>query len=211
MQVQSADLSASAFSRTSPQKRFVMIGIVGAIHVAAIYAVATGMLHPTKLFVPPDLVAVPVPDTPPPTKTDTDLPKNIEETFDKPRQPVAIPPDFTIDQPRINTIVTTRHVDPPPPQPSPAQGITNTHTIPPYPEFAIRALQSGTVTLRLGIGADGNVTSAEVANSSGSVTLDEAAVAWVKSHWRYHPATREGTAVASTTMAAVKFDLKNAR
>ncbi len=211
MQVQSADLKASAFSRTSPQKRIVMIGIVGAIHIAAIYAVATGMVHPAKLFVPPDLVAVPIPDKPPPTKTNTDTSKHIEDSFIKLNQVVAVPPDFTIDQPRINTIVTTTHVDPPPPQPSPAQGIMNTHTIPPYPEIAIRNQQAGTVTLRLGVGPDGTVTSAEVAISSGSMTLDEAAVAWVKSHWRYRPATRDGTAVAANTMAAVKFDLKNAR
>ena len=91
-----------------------------------------------------------------------------------------------------------------------AVGITSTHTTPPYPSNDARLGRQGTVTLGLSIDASGLVTDAQVLASSGSDTLDEAAIAWVKSHWRYQPATHDGVAVATTTKAAIRFDLKNA-
>jgi TonB family protein len=46
-----------------------------------------------------------------------------------------------------------------------------------------------------------------VVSSSGHADLDEAAVAWVKSHWRYQPAMQNGGAVPATTNAVVTFTL----
>ena len=40
---------------------------------------------------------------------------------------------------------------------------------------------------------------------------DRTAADWVKAHWRYNPAVQAGVAVASTTMALVNFNLRNAR
>jgi protein TonB len=54
------------------------------------------------------------------------------------------------------------------------------------------------------------VTNATVEKSSGSSRLDQAAITWVIQNWRYEPATKNGIPVATTTEAAVKFDLRNA-
>jgi TonB family protein len=91
-----------------------------------------------------------------------------------------------------------------------ARGVMTTHTTPPYPSIEARLGHAGTVTLRLSVSADGSVIDAQVENSSGSSALDQAAIAWVKEHWRYTPATHDGTAVPATTEAAIRFDLKNA-
>lgn len=96
---------------------------------------------------------------------------------------------------------------------NPDQGpraIGATHTTPPYPSVEARLGRQGTVTLLLAIDASGAVTDAQVVSSSGSDGLDQAAIAWVKTHWRYQPATHDGVAVAATTKAAIRFDLRDA-
>ena len=65
----------------------------------------------------------------------------------------------------------------------------------------------GTVRLTLALDELGNVSGASVARSSGFAGLDDAAVAWVKSHWRFRPATQDGKPVASTVQADVTFRL----
>lgn len=92
-----------------------------------------------------------------------------------------------------------------------ARGIMNTHTIPPYPPISIHLNEEGTVTLNIAISNEGFVTDAMVSRSSGHQRLDDAAVAWVKSHWRYHPASQNGVPVASAASVQVKFELRNAR
>jgi len=98
-----------------------------------------------------------------------------------------------------------------PAAPRPASAVAGTHTTPPYPPISRRLGEEGTVILRITIGADGRITQVEIAQSSGSARLDEAAREWVAAHWRYHPATQNGRPVATTVKAAVKFDLRDAR
>jgi len=207
MQVQSVDMRGAA-TKANPQRRVLSLAMVGAIHVAVIWAIIVGLIQHGSIIPPGPIRVVEVtPPKPPPQP-----PTHVENTFVKPRVDSAVPPEFTIDR-DPGTSITVARIDPHPPQiaGSPVQGIMNTHTIPPYPAPAVRGGIQGTVTLRLEIDADGNVGAATVAKSSGSAVLDDAAVAWVKAHWRYRPATDGGTAVASTTMAAVAFNLKNAR
>ncbi len=102
-----------------------------------------------------------------------------------------------------------RPVPPPAPAPQPASAVAGTHTIPPYPPISRRLGEEGTVLLRLTVATNGRVTGAQVLRSSGSARLDEAARDWVVSHWRYHPATRNGAPVESSVEAAVKFDLRD--
>jgi protein TonB len=199
----------------NPQKRFISLGLVGAIHVAAIYALVDGLIPGIPPIIQPGPMVVDAMPSPPPKPQP---PVHVDLTT--PQMPYYPPPDFTTQSDAAGTITVTHR---PPPDmggatllpstepPAAAQGIAGTHTIPPYPEMAIRLAQQGTVTLRLSIGPDGMVDEAQVENSSGSSLLDDAAVAWVKGHWRYKAATKEGSAIASTMLAAVRFDLKNAR
>ncbi|MEO3473283.1 energy transducer TonB [Roseomonas sp. CAU 1739] len=81
---------------------------------------------------------------------------------------------------------------------------------PDYPADARRRGEEGVVRLALQIDADGRVTMAEVAISSGYPALDRAAVEAAR-RWRFRPATRVGMPVAATLSTAVHFRLSDAR
>lgn len=61
-----------------------------------------------------------------------------------------------------------------------------------------------TVRLRLSVDVEGDVTEATILTSSGSQTLDDAALEAV-SHWAYDPALKNGRSVAGTVIETVKF------
>ena len=188
--------------------RMTGLALVGALHVALVYALVTGLVAPiTKAFTPPiDIVAV----------------KQVEPRTDPPRSRVvmltptsvaAVPPVVVVDtNPSGGPFTTTQVSTPPSPltpdMDVPARAIAGTHTIPDYPALARRLGQEGTVQLKLTIAPDGSVREATVEHSSGSDVLDRAAVEWVMAHWRYRPSLRDGAPDSSTMEAAVKFDLR---
>jgi TonB family protein len=75
-----------------------------------------------------------------------------------------------------------------------------------YPADAARRGDQGMVTLALSFGPQGEVTAAQLARSSGSTELDEAARQWAWS-WRFRPAEVDGRPIASTRMIRLRFDL----
>jgi protein TonB len=103
---------------------------------------------------------------------------------------------------------------PPPAAPvapaAPAQATSNPVPIgkpsAPYPIDAYRNGESGTVMLRVAIGADGVPASVELARSSGSRSLDRAAMSAVR-RWRFQPAMRGGQPVAATVQIPVAYKL----
>jgi protein TonB len=100
-------------------------------------------------------------------------------------------------------------VTPPPPVVlTPARAIAATHAIPDYPFLSLRLREQGTLRLKITIDERGIVTQATVVNSSGFQRLDEAAVNWVKQHWRYTPAMQGTKAIVSTADAIVEFRLQ---
>lgn len=64
------------------------------------------------------------------------------------------------------------------------------------------------VRLRLAVGTDGRVKTAEVVASSGFPLLDAAALAAVR-EWRYEPAREDGRPVAEERRVAVEFQLED--
>ena len=64
---------------------------------------------------------------------------------------------------------------------------------PPYPSQSIRAREEGTTHLAVCVGANGRVSSATVAGSSGHSRLDEAAARWVRNA-RFTPGSVGGRA-----------------
>jgi protein TonB len=118
-----------------------------------------------------------------------------------PTGPTAITPDVsggpTVLGPAVYTTL-------------PLRPLSATHTIPPYPSIAIRLAHEGTAQLRITVDELGNAATAEIARSSGHEELDAAAIAWVKAHWRYQPAMKDGHAVAANTTANVTFRLDQA-
>ena len=192
----------------SPQQRLVIIGAVVGIHVAVIGAFLSG-LRPSSFLPEPSgpIIIKVIPDhtQPPPAPSRTDA-----EIFQKPVRPDADVPNFLVDN--GNTIhnpgPTATNT---PTNPSnffvDARGIMGTHTAPDYPQLDKRLGHEGNVLLKLAIDERGAVVDTQVERSSGYQSLDQAAADWVRSHWRYQPATRAGDAVASNAEVTVTFRL----
>jgi protein TonB len=76
--------------------------------------------------------------------------------------------------------------------------------LPEYPIEALRRALHGRVTLRVKVSAAGNVSDLAVAQSSGYLSFDEAALEAVRD-WRFEPARRFGRPVASTVLLPIRF------
>ena len=78
---------------------------------------------------------------------------------------------------------------------------------PPYPPLARRMGEEGKVMLRVAVNALGSADSVEIKTSSGSNRLDEAARKTVL-NWKFIPAKRGETAVASWVLVPIIFKLE---
>lgn len=204
----------SARSNGMSTRRAMTLGGVALLHVGAVFVLITGMAGQIVKAIPPDLTVIDISDTttPPKPVTMPTPPKLVQPTTPD----VTIPPPVVETAPdpvqtAINVPMTPTTPTTSPPVNSGAAGVMNTHTTPPYPVAARTAGHQGIVTLQITVAPSGEVTGATVAQSSGFPELDQAAVTWVISHWKYKPAVQDGVAVTSTTQAAVKFDLQQAR
>jgi protein TonB len=189
------------------ERRTFTVAAVAALHVGVIYVIMGALnIVPMPQFTPP--IDIRVINPPKPAVSDP-LPPVSPIVFghvtnnDVPPPPIDINRTLTGDGGTINigpgTLQDSTLVA--------ASGLVATHTIPGYPTLDRRLNHEGTVTLALSIGADGSVNDAKVATSSGYDGLDQAAIAWVKAHWRYKPATKGGVAIPSSLNAAVRFKL----
>lgn len=79
---------------------------------------------------------------------------------------------------------------------------------PPYPLAARRRGMEGRVVLRAHVRDDGLCAEVELKESSGHDLLDNAALQTVK-RWRFVPASRGGTAVASWVEIPISFRLRD--
>jgi len=204
-----------ARAAASHQRRVVTIALVAAIHVAVVYGLIV-TLRPELLSFPPrpiTVIGVPRLQTNP-----LPPPADIHPTFANPALPdMPRAPRFDDTPGQITAVPPpgaaggTDPVQLPPPLSAltPARAIARTHTIPAYPPIAARLNEQGSVRLRLDIDEQGAVIDAEVLTSSGYTALDSAAVTWVKTHWRYAPALRDGAPIPASTEAVVTFRLTN--
>lgn len=205
--------------QTSPQQRLFGIAFAVTMEAALVYALLVALGYapappmqrgPLEVFNVrlPEKVDVPLP---PPQTFDlpqvvTVVPPEVVLTYTPPAPPttISLPPPLPVPQ-------TPPRAVPPPAPPvvfTPARSIASTHTIPEYPFVSRRLREQGTLRLKLTIDEKGSVAEAAVVNSSGFQRLDEAAVNWVKSHWRYTPAMQGTKPVASTADAIVEFRLQ---
>jgi protein TonB len=192
-------------------RRAATIGGVGLLHVAAIYALMSGMTGEIIKAVPGD-IAVRFLDSSAPVKPQTPPPQPIMAHPTVDTTPTVRMPDIVIaDQggQSIHTTVAPPHT--PAASDTAARGVASTHTTPPYPVAARTLSHQGTVVLQLTVSPQGDVVAASVVQSSDFAELDSEAVAWVEAHWKYKPAIEGGMPVTSQTQAAVKFNLKQAR
>ena len=148
----------------------------------------------------------PSPETPPP-------PRNLMEPppLAPPAVPAAPPPmAVAAPSPQIAFAVpikaperivpaaeaSFRNLDAPISEPAPAPLVARPLTFgqgegkqpaPEYPRLALRDGQEGVVTVRLSVGADGRVLTAEAASPSPWPLLNDAAIRVVKNRWRFGP------------------------
>ncbi len=206
---------------TAPQ-RTVGLVLTAALNAGLIYVLLAG------------LGMVPMPIIPPPIHTrviiephDTVLPPPPQPKIPQPRITEIVPPiiEIPVVPEGDRNVISVPEAPPatpaepdrvaslnPPATPpaivTPPRAIMATHTIPDYPPISRRLGEQGMLRLRLVIGADGKVEDARVEASSGYRRLDDAAIQWVKAHWRYEPAMQGPTAISSTATADVTFRLR---
>lgn len=72
--------------------------------------------------------------------------------------------------------------------PNPAENpIMRTHTLVPYPDSSARRHEQGTATFLVSLGADGVPTDVALVRSRASQRLDDAAIEYIKTNWRWQP------------------------
>jgi protein TonB len=211
-------------------RRWIAIGFAGAVNMALLYGLGSGL---AIRFVEqlPSVLEVNVvekqprianPTLPQPPAPELAAPQSVPE-IPVPKIVIAHAPPapHAITAVAVeNPVATPQRATPAPAAPvaaapviapTPARGIEGTHTTPPYPPVALRLGEEGTVRLHIALDNSGKIETVRVAKTSGSERLDNAAVSWVAKHWRYAPATRDGKPVASSVLADVRFDLQTAR
>lgn len=205
--------------RSSPN---TMLFIVAA-HVAAIAALMAAkmdVVRPPKE--PPIFVETITPPPPPPPNAATPK-KPTPAPNEWLSHPIAQVPTAPVRQPPVDLGGTTTidpgpvigpSVDPVPlplPNPLPVRAeprlLTPASMLrPPYPESKLANEEEAVLRLRLGIAADGRVTSVDPVGRADPVFLD-AARRYLIAHWRYSPATIDGRAMASTEVITLSFRL----
>lgn len=196
----------AAITAGGGKNKTMSLGIVIGIHVVIISALIIGLSNNQIARTVMDITASVVAKK----ATVQQLPPPPVQLV-KPQMLVAPPP------PKIEIVVAPPQpvVAPKPvPQtvlpPTVPKEIARTHTLPPYPPLSQRMGEQGTTGLSCEIGVDGKPISCVVTHSSGSPRLDEAAVSYVKDHYTWTPATRDGKPVTATVQLNIVWDLKNA-
>lgn len=210
-------------------RRIGTLALVAAIHVAAGYALVTGLAATvvpkfeekfTGYFRPKPPEPVPTPIVTPRTKPDkTSLapppPQPQEANPFQNSGPIALP-SYGTDEGGSGTV---GEVTFPEPLPSPNPSFVTRSARPmgnpglwvstnDYPQSAIRSGAEGVVKFRLSIGTNGRVTGCEVTGSSGNTALDEAACAKLGSRGRFEPASDStGALVTGSYTGAVRWQL----
>lgn len=199
-------------------------------HVAALWALQTGLLRravelvvpaeilvefiepPAPKVVPPPPaplapVKQPVAKTPTPVKTVSPQPLAIADQTPAPNAPVGV-----IEPAPVAPPVAVAPIAEAPPAParvelpsSDADYLQNPK--PPYPAMSKRLAEQGKVVVRVLIGLDGTAQKAEIKQSSGFDRLDQSALATVL-RWRYVPGTRAGVPEAMWFNVPINFVLE---
>ena len=204
--------------------RVVGLVAVGLVHVLLGYALITGLASRAVKMITEPIKAVEIKDeAPPPDEPPPPPPKDVEIP------PFVPPPVVTVesDAPPPPPIMR-QSVAPPPPappvfhEPTPAPpaaptGPTSAATFNPkslevseddYPPSSLRAEEEGVVRVTLSVNTQGKVDNCTVAQSSNFPKLDEKTCQIALRRFRGKPALQNGTPVASTTVKAIRWQIR---
>ncbi len=201
-------MASSSYS-SPPASRLIGIGLVVLLHAAIIYALVTGLAHRAveviRAPIETRIIAAAKPEPPQPAP-----PPPLQLA---PPPPVVVPPpEINIEKPpppaRSAAITPPPPVRPvaPPPVPAPAPApvpaaaparvmprIDANHSRQPeYPAASRRLGEQGSVVLQVLVDTDGRVIDSKLLQSSGYDRLDQAALAGVRSDYRFVPGTVGG-------------------
>jgi len=205
MQQPEHDLRPFQASIASP-RRFISIGLVAALHVVIIYALASGLAARMVNKLPDELKAEVVQQKPPEEeKTPPPPPPDLA----KPPPPFVPPPDFTIqaDTGPSSAISNVQSRQAVAQMTRPTTRGRKHDCQSGYPPISRRLGEVGSVLLKFTVNADGTVANVAVSKSSGYSRLDEAAVRCA-ADWEYHPATQGGKPIAINYEASVVYRMQ---
>lgn len=194
-------------------RRGIGLGAVILIHGLLIWALMNGLGAKVVEAVKAPLIAKII-ETPPEVKREEMPPPPPPPVLDTP-PPFVPPPEIAINTPpppasqAIQAVQSKIAAPSAPMEPSvtPRADPDHPNRKPPYPASSVRMGEEGTVVLNLYIRADGTVQEARVERSSGFAKLDQSAVRYAESNWRFLPAMQAGMAVAVWHRVAVTFHL----
>lgn len=152
-------------------------------------------------------ITTPPPDPQPVTQDRRSDPRPIVETTPVPEtDSTPVFDQGEIEAPPVtDSSLETTSFDPGPPA---VMTLAYDHApAPRYPRASLIAGHEGTVTLRVLVDETGQPQEASIESSSGHRALDQAARAQVLQHWRFHPAQRQGRAVAAYALVPIVFSL----
>jgi periplasmic protein TonB len=194
------------------------MGMVAALHVAALYVIARSAgLVSVEVKAPPieaTVIKTPQRDEPPPPKPEFERIKQEAVVLPQPiidiSQDVELEGPITAEfRPLEELHFETGTADPEPkiiavrtdPRSPPSQ--------PPYPAEMIRMDKEGVVGVEVLVGPNGRVADARIFRSSGFSAFDRSTLDEAKRRWRFLPATRDGVPEAQWHRLQVVFKLKN--
>ncbi len=216
-------------------QQHAIVGVIVAAHVALawgllqVQAVREALVDAAPIFVhlidaptpptppvpklqPPPPMQRPVAKAPPPPTLITTAPPPVPAVFVAPFAPEVPPPPAPPVPPAPPAPVAVQ-APPAPPAPVPPKEIPASaveylvRPAPEYPRQSIRLRETGLVIVRVEVDEAGLPRGVHVAQSSGFVRLDEAALSAVKKA-RFKPYTENGTAVAAWTRIPFPFELE---
>ena len=217
-------------------RNVIIAGSVVLFHVAALWALQTGLLRrAVEIIVPAEILSeiitppVPKVEPPPPAPPPPPVRQPVRKVeLAPPPMPVAIadatpapnaPTGVVAPQPPAAPIAAPVNVAaaPSPPAPSPpapakvelpsSDADYLQNPKPAYPPISKRMGEQGKVVVRVLIGLAGTAQRAEIRQSSGYDRLDQAALATVQ-RWRYVPGKRAGVPEAMWFNVPINFVLE---
>ena len=178
-------------------QRGLIIGAVGVLHCGLIAVLLAGL---SPLRQAEHEVALVLVGGPLAAASETPRPVKLVD----PETAEAPPPVFEIVPTQLSIVRPMASATGTPTVTEPAMPIAEAHAFPSLPA-SLRYYSGTRLRLVLSIAPSGEIADARVSQTSGTRELDRLAVEWVKSHWRYTPALRNGIAIADTTTAVVAF------
>lgn len=179
--------------------------LVAALHIAAIYAIATslGVVRPPSIIQPLQatiVAAAKSTQVQKPVFAKPQLQQLNLEVQDTPPPEVDVPVDATVAPPDATpndaisdaNLQVTRRVEPN------------------YPPASRRAGEQGTAVFNVLVDANGHPQDVKVQSSSGFARLDQSAMEAIR-RWMFNPAVRGSQKVAAWTSVRVKFQLQTAQ